>query len=109
MTSCQLGYRKGLSGGPSQPKCCFAFGAADRGVGTSVALRFNGRTGYHEGDKAIAELTVDDIARYWDGRVVMKKTPAIGAGDNPGRRFRGLAQAWVSEGRRAVPRLERPA
>ena len=40
-----------------------------------------------------------ELDRGLDGKIARLRAleDAIGAGDNPGRRFRGLAQAWVSE------------
>jgi hypothetical protein len=57
-------------------------------VGTiSFALRFNRRKRFHEGDKLMADITADHIVRHLDnsGFVIMKRPPAPGAGDNPGR------------------------
>jgi hypothetical protein len=43
----------------------------------AFALRFNRRKRFHEGDKLMADNS---------GFVIMKKPPALGGGDNPGRR-----------------------
>lgn len=54
----------------------------------AFALQFNRRKRFHEGDKLMADITADHIVRHLDnsGFVVMKKPPALGGGDNPGRR-----------------------
>ena len=51
----------------------------------SFALRFEGRKRFHWGDEFMANRTVNHIVRYLEraGYVVMKKQPALGAGDNP--------------------------
>ena len=53
----------------------------------AFALRFNRRKRFHEGDKLMADITADHIIRHLDnsGYVIMKKPPAPGGGDNPGR------------------------
>ena len=53
-----------------------------------VRAPFNRRKRFHEGDKLMADITADHIVRHLDnsGFVVMKKPPALGGGDNPGRR-----------------------
>jgi hypothetical protein len=53
----------------------------------AFALRFNRRKRFHEGDKLMADITADHIIRPLDnsGFVIMKKSPAPGAGDNPGQ------------------------
>ncbi|HEY3620924.1 MAG TPA: hypothetical protein VGL12_00720 [Roseiarcus sp.] len=60
---------------------------SDLAQAIAFALRFNRRKRYHEGDKLMADLTADHIVRYLDnaGYVVIKKPPAPGGGDSPGR------------------------
>lgn len=61
---------------------------SDLAHSVAFALRFNGRKRFHQGDEFMANLTADHIVRYLDrcGYVVMKKPPALGGGDSPGRR-----------------------
>jgi hypothetical protein len=51
----------------------------------SFALRVEGRKRFHWGDEFMANPTVNHIVRYLEraGYVVLKKQPALGAGDNP--------------------------
>jgi hypothetical protein len=54
----------------------------------AFALRFSGRKRIHEGNQFMAKIAADPIVRHLEnsGYVVMKKPPAAGASDNPGRR-----------------------
>jgi hypothetical protein len=54
----------------------------------AFALLFSGRKRAHDSEKSIARIAADRIVRHLErsGYVVMKRPPAPGAGDNPGRR-----------------------
>jgi hypothetical protein len=53
----------------------------------AFALLFSGRKRVHDSDKYMAAIVADRIVRHLEraGFVVMKKPPAPGGGDNPGR------------------------
>jgi hypothetical protein len=53
----------------------------------AFALIFSGRKRVHDSDSFTAKIAGDRIRRHLEsaGYVVMKKPPAAGAGDNPGR------------------------
>jgi hypothetical protein len=60
---------------------------ADPADAIAFALRFSGRKRVHDVDAFMAKIAADRIARHLDlaGYVVMKKPPAPGGGDSPGR------------------------
>jgi hypothetical protein len=53
----------------------------------AFALQFSGRKRVHDSDQYIAAIVANRIVRHLErtGFVVMKKPPAPGGGDNPGR------------------------
>jgi hypothetical protein len=53
----------------------------------AFALLFSGRKRVHDSDQYMAAIVADRIVRHLEraGFVVMKKSPARGGGDNPGR------------------------
>jgi hypothetical protein len=53
----------------------------------AFALLFSGRKRVHDSDKYMAAIAADRIVRHLERTrfVVMKKPPALGGGDNPGR------------------------
>jgi hypothetical protein len=53
----------------------------------AFALLFSGRKRVHDSDKYTAAIAANRIVRHLEraGFVVMKKPPALGGGDNPGR------------------------
>jgi hypothetical protein len=53
----------------------------------AFALQFSGRKRVHDSDTYMAAIVANRIARHLEraGFVVMKKPPAPGGGDNPGR------------------------
>jgi hypothetical protein len=54
----------------------------------AFALLFSGRKRVHDSDTYMAAIVADRIVRHLERArfVVMKRPPAPGAGDNPGRR-----------------------
>jgi hypothetical protein len=53
----------------------------------AFALLFSGRKRVHDSDQYMAAIVANRIVRHLErsGYVVMKKPPAPGGGDNPGR------------------------
>jgi hypothetical protein len=53
----------------------------------AFALRFSGRKHVHDVDAFMSNIAADRIVRHLEnaGYVVMKKPPALGGGDSPGR------------------------
>jgi len=59
----------------------------DLGGSIAFASRFDGRKRVHEAGEYMAAIAADRIVRHLErsGYVVMKRPPAGGGGDNPGR------------------------
>ena len=78
------GYR------PAMPDLDEKLSPADPGdIASSIAfaLLFSGRKRVHDSDQYMAAIVADRIVRHLErsGYVVMKKPPAPGGGDDPGR------------------------
>jgi hypothetical protein len=61
--------------------------ASDIAGSIAFALLFSGRKRVHDSDQYMAAIIANRIVRHLEraGFVVMKKPPAPGGGDNPGR------------------------
>ena len=60
----------------------------DLATGLAFALKFAGRKRWHDADAFMADIVAKRLVRHLEraGYVVKKRPPALGGGDNPGRR-----------------------
>jgi hypothetical protein len=68
---------------------------ADLAGSIVFALKFEGKKRWHDADELMAAIVAKRLIRHLErcGYVVMKRPPATGAGDNPGRRgFEGRTE-----------------
>jgi hypothetical protein len=60
----------------------------DLAAALAFALKFEGRKRWHDADAFMADIVAKRLVRHLEraGYVVKKRPPALGGGDNPGRR-----------------------